>query len=86
MVVLRVHRDKEAVAVFFPLFLTFRLLHVALVVLLVDHKGALGKRHILKGLLQINHTTANDVVALEEVAIIGLQIQAIVLARVLLSE
>jgi len=86
LIVLGVHGNEEAVSIFLPLFFTFLRLHVALVVLLIDHKGTFGQRDVFKRLLEVKHAAANDVVALEEVSVIGLQVEAVVLAWELFLE
>ena len=61
-------------------------LHVVLKVALVDAKGSLGQVGVLKGLLEVNDSAADDVVALEEVTVERLDLQSVVLARQISSK
>lgn len=86
-VVFGCHGDPEAVSIFFPLVASFTILcHVAIVVIFVQTKRSLCDRNVIKNLLQVDSGASNDVVALEEVTIVGLQIKPVALARESLLE
>ena len=81
-IVLRNHRQPEAVALLMPLeALVALLLHVLLIVDLVDLEWSLAELAILESLLQINQRTTNNVVALEEVSIEGLNCEPVIFPR-----
>ena len=87
IVTLRAHGEEEGVSILLPLHgLVTLLLQVAFVVLLVDSERTLCQRDILKRLLKVKHAAPDDVVALEEVSVVGLKRETVVLSGVLLLE